>query len=114
MRNGVAQTGGPQLQGGQQVMTTIGTLARWEPVRDLLALEGSMARFLGDSFGRLPTGENFGTWVPLVDIYEEGDTIVLRAEIPGASKDDIDVKLENGTITIRGEKKQEKQVDSET
>jgi len=95
-------------------MTTMGTLTRWEPIRDLLALEGQMARLLGDNFNRVPAGENFGTWAPLVDIYEEGDKIVLRAEIPGASKDDIDVKVENGTLTIRGEKKQEKQVDSET
>ncbi|PYS96798.1 MAG: molecular chaperone [Acidobacteria bacterium] len=95
-------------------MTTMGTLTRWEPIRDLLALEGQMARLFGDGFNRLPAGENFGAWAPLVDIYEEGDKIVLRAEIPGASKDDIDVKVENGTLTIRGEKKQEKQVDSET
>ena len=89
-------------------MTTMGTLTRWEPMRDLLALEGQMARLFGDGFNRLPAGENFGAWAPLVDIYEEGDKIVLRAEIPGASKDDIDVKVENGTLTIRGEKKQEK------
>jgi len=95
-------------------MTSMGTLTRWEPIRDFLGLEGRMARLLGDNFSRLPLGENFGTWVPLVDIYEEGDRIILRAEIPGASKDDIDVKVENGTITIRGEKKQEKEVDSET
>src|SRR6267142_5712596 len=95
-------------------MTSMGTLTRCEPIRDFLGLEGRMARLLGDNFSRLPLGENFGAWVPLVDIYEEGDRIILRAEIPGASKDDIDVKVENGTITIRGEKKQEKEVDSET
>lgn len=93
---------------------TLANLTRWEPFRDLFDLQDRMNRLLGDSFTRVPATETFGSWSPLVDIYEAGDAIVLRAEIPGVSKDDIDVKVENGTLTLRGEKKQEKEVDSET
>src|SRR5262245_22100037 len=48
-----------------------------------------------------------------MDIHEENDTIVLRAEIPGIKREDIELSVENGILTLRGEKKQEKQVESE-
>jgi HSP20 family protein len=84
------------------------TLAKWDPFRDLLTLQDRLSRGLFEPLGRLSAGELTGTWFPPVDIYEEADRVVLRAEIPGVSKDDIDLHVENGTITVRGEKKQEK------
>ena len=53
-----------------------------------------------------------GGWFPAVDIHEDAERIVLRAELPGVGRDDIDVSVEDGTLTLRGEKKQEKQVES--
>lgn len=47
----------------------------------------------------------FGAWVPPVDIFEQNENLVIRAEIPGVSKDDLDVKIENGVLTLRGERK---------
>lgn len=90
------------------------TLTRWEPFRDLLTLQDRMNRMFSDPVLRLTTpAEAVGGWFPPVDIHEEPDRIVLRAEIPGVGRDDIDVSVENGTITLRGEKKQEKEVEAD-
>jgi HSP20 family protein len=88
------------------------TVTRWDPFRDLLSLQDRVGRLFGDTLSRFP-GETVSPWAPPVDIHEEADRIVLRAEIPGVNKDDIEVKVENGMLTLRGEKKQEKQVEAE-
>src|SRR5262245_52710027 len=89
-------------------------LTRWEPFRDLLSLQDRMSRVFDDPFARFTTPmEAARGWFPPVDIHEETDMIVLRAEIPGIGRDDIDLSVENGTLTLRGEKKFEKQVDSD-
>ena len=44
-------------------------------------------------------------WVPPVDIFEQNDQLVIRAEVPGVKKDDLDVRIENGVLTLRGERK---------
>ena len=81
-------------------------LIRWEPFR--------MSHVFNDPFARFTTPmETARGWFPPVDIHEEKDTIVLRAEIPGINREDIELSVENGTLTLRGEKKQEKQVESE-
>ncbi len=84
---------------------TATTLTRWDPFRDILTLQDRVNRLFGDSFTRLPAAEAAGAWFPPVDILEEGDQLVLRAELPGVNKDDIDIRVENGTVTLRGEKK---------
>ena len=89
-------------------------LIRWDPFQDLLTLHDRMNRVFNDPFARLATpAEAVSGWLPPVDIHEEPDRIVLRAEVPGISRDDIDVSVENGTLTLRGEKKQEREVNSE-
>ncbi|MEX1301744.1 MAG: Hsp20/alpha crystallin family protein [Desulfotignum sp.] len=50
-----------------------------------------------------------GDWAPSVDILETEKEFVIKAEIPGVSKDDVKISVDNGTLTIRGEKKQEKE-----
>ncbi len=73
-----------------------------------------MNRMFNDPFARLTaSAEAVGGWFPPVDIHEEPERIVLRAEVPGVSREDIEVSVENGTITLRGEKKHEHEVDSE-
>ena len=56
-------------------------------------------------YQKLGTDFRFGAWVPPVDIFEQNENLVIRAEIPGVSKDDLDVKIENGVLTLRGERK---------
>ena len=92
----------------------ITTLSRWDPFRDIASFQDQMSRVWGDFPLRFSGGDGIGGWYPPVDISEEEDRIVLRAELPGVSKDDIDINVENGTITLRGEKKQQKKVDSES
>jgi HSP20 family protein len=84
-------------------------ITRFEPFRDLLNLQGQMNRLFQD-FGRgsdeLLTS---GTFVPLVDIYEDEHSVSLRLEVPGMQEKDIEVSLENNTLTVRGERKFEKE-----
>lgn len=70
--------------------------ARWDPLRDLLALEHRM--------DRLASSDGPG-WTPAVDLYETADAYVLTAEVPGLSRREIDISVQDGTITIRGERR---------
>jgi HSP20 family protein len=88
-------------------------LTRWDPFRDILSLQDRLNRAFSDPMTRLASAEAVGNWFPAVDIREEPDAVVLSAELPGMNRDDIEVKVENGTITLRGEKKQEKEVNSD-
>ena len=49
-------------------------------------------------------------WVPPVDIFEQNDQLVIRAEVPGVQKNDLDVRIENGVLTLHGERKRETEV----
>jgi len=78
------------------------TVMRFDPFRDLATIHHRMNQVLGDAFVRdetLPAGH----WVPVVDIYEtEGHDVVLQAELPGMSREDIDVTVEHETLTLKG------------
>ncbi len=84
-------------------------LTRFEPFRDLVNFQNQMNRIFQD-YGRgsdeLLTS---GTFVPPVDIYEDEHTITLKLEVPGIDEKDLDIKLENNTLTVRGERKFEKE-----
>jgi len=91
------------------------SISRWDPYRDLYTLQHRINRMFGET--GLASGhdaEGFGAWLPPVDVVEEGDNLVFRAELPGVSKDDIEVKVENGTLSLRGEKRQEKEATAES
>ena len=89
-------------------------LSRWEPSGDLFALNDRLSRAFGDPLGNLPAVEGVGAWLPAVDAIEEANRLVFRAELPGVNRDDIEVNVENGTLVLRGEKKQEKEVTTES
>ena len=89
------------------------TVSRWDPFRDVFTLQQRLNRVLGDSTN-VDGPEGVGSWVPPVDIVEEPERLLFRAEIPGVSKDDIDIKVENGILILRGEKKQEREIEGET
>lgn len=90
------------------------SITRWDPFRDMSTLEGRLGRLFTEAGAPFASAEGVGSWLPPVDIVEEADRLVFRAEIPGVAKDDIDVKVENGTLILRGEKKQERVSDNET
>ena len=90
------------------------SISRWEPYRDVIALQNRLNRIFADTHTTTQEADGFGAWLPPVDIVEEGDRLVFRAELPGVAREDIDVKVENGTLTLRGEKRQEKETGGES
>jgi HSP20 family protein len=87
------------------------TIVRWDPMRDVAAHQERMSRILEASYGRPQEDLTRGAWVPAVDIYSNGQhELVLKAELPDMKEDEIDLTVENNTLTIRGEKKLDTEV----
>ena len=84
------------------------SLVRWEPFRDLLALQERLNR--GFDAPRQSGEEQLGTWAPAVDIYETEKEIVLKADLPGMNLADVDISLNNNVLSVRGERRFEKEV----
>lgn len=82
-------------------------LTRWDPFRELARVQEEMSRALGNE--RLfHSGESVG-WTPACDIYEDGEEIVVRAELAGVEPKDVDIRFENGVLTLKGERKLDKE-----
>jgi HSP20 family protein len=84
------------------------TLVRFsDPYREFAQLQDRITRAFSDAYGRSDEGLlTSGNWVPPVDIYQNGEhELVLKAELPDMTREDIDITVDNGTLTIRGEKK---------
>jgi HSP20 family protein len=92
------------------IMTTI---ARLEPFRGLSTLHDQFNRLFQESYRHAPEESAFSSWAPAVDIYETPNELVVKADLPDVSEKDIDVRVENNLLTIRGERKFEKSVPEE-
>src|SRR5206468_7610155 len=91
------------------------TLVRFDPFRDLNSLQDRINRAFGDATRYAGGDESvWGAWAPAVDIFEKEDSLVLKAELPGMKEKDIDVNVENGVLTLRGERKREEEVKNES
>lgn len=95
------------------------TMVRWEPFHSLMSLQDRMNRVFDEAYRsqRGATGEEWalgGNWAPAVDIYEQGDRIVLKAELPGIDPKDVDIRVENNVLSLRGERKLESDVKRES
>ncbi len=89
------------------------TMTRWEP-RNFSTLQDQMNRFFEDSFFRPFTDDSsIATWAPAVDIYEDGNNLVVKADLPDVNEKELDLRVENNTLTLRGERKFEKKVEEE-
>ena len=90
-------------------------LTRWEPVRELATLQDRMNRLFSDAFSPVMNQESLssGAFVPPVDVYEDEQGIHVKVEVPGIDEKDIDIRLENNMLTIRGERKMEKEIKEE-
>jgi len=89
------------------------TLARWDQSRGL-TLQGQANRLFEDNFTRDRSGRaDLATWAPAVDVYETENELVVKADLPDLQDKDIDVRVENNTLTIRGERKFEKDISEE-
>ncbi len=83
----------------------------WDPFRYLAELQEDMNRLFDLSLARLPKDvvDFSGVWVPAMDIVDEKDKIRVKVDLPGVDKDSVDVSLEDGILTVRGERKEEKE-----
>jgi HSP20 family protein len=82
-------------------------IVRWsDPFREFAQLQDRINRVFTDTYGRGDEGlMTSGAWVPPVDIYQSGDhEVVLAAELPAMKREDIEITVDNGTLTIKGEK----------
>ena len=93
-------------------------IVRWEPFRDLLGLQERMNRMFDESYRGSRGSEDEwalgGKWAPVVDIFEQEGNIVLKAELPGIDPKDVDIRLEDNTLTLRGERKLDSEVKRES
>jgi len=85
-------------------------LARWDPFRDLYSLQNRLNRLFEEQYsGGREESLTTGAFVPPVDIYEDEHSIQLKLEVPGIEQKDLDVKVENNTLTVSGERKFEQE-----
>ena len=91
------------------------SIVKYDPFRDLRSLQDEMTRVFA---GVLPSSYNReemtrGAWAPSVDIFEDKDRLILEAELPGMSREDFEISVENNVITLRGERKFEKKTEGD-
>ena len=82
-------------------------LDRWESFRGT-SPDSQLNRLFTDFFGRAMQEQNLTTWAPAVDIYEGENELVVKADLPDVKPEDLDIRVENNILTIRGERKFEK------
>jgi len=83
------------------------TLVRWDPFQELASWSNRLNRSINE--GR--TEDTFGAWAPAVDIFEKDHNLLIRAELPGLKREDIEISMENGVLTLHGERKRESEVE---
>ena len=91
-------------------------VVRWSPMRDIMSVRDEMNRLFSEVFSRPRDEEGAwfaGAWTPPVDIYDTNDALVLKAELPGFSKEDVSVELKDNTLILKGERKREAEVKEE-
>ncbi|MFQ6038920.1 MAG: Hsp20/alpha crystallin family protein [Candidatus Aminicenantales bacterium] len=90
-------------------------IIRWDPFRDLITLREKMNQLFEEAFSTRGEERDLvsTTWTPSVDIYETEQDLVLTAELPGIDEKDIEIKIEDHTLSIKGERKFEKETKEE-
>jgi HSP20 family protein len=90
-------------------------IIRWDPFRDMVTLREKMNRMFEDVFaGRSEDKElSASTWAPAVDIFETESELMMTVEVPGIDEKDIEIKIEDNTLTLKGERKFEKETKEE-
>jgi HSP20 family protein len=91
----------------------VSLVTRWDAHHGLSGLQEQVNRLFESSFPGRSDNSALTTWAPAVDIYETENELVVKADLPDVSEKDLDVRIENNTLTIRGERKFEKKVEEE-
>lgn len=84
-------------------------ISRWDPFRELSTLQDRINRVFNEQISRGEAEGAAKTWAPVVDILEGENDLIVRAELPGMSRDDIDIEVTSESLTIRGERKIDEQ-----
>ena len=84
-------------------------LDRWEPFRG--SYDSQLNRLFTDFFGRTSQDQNLTSWAPAVDIFEGEHELVVKADLPDIKPEELDIRVENNILTIRGERKFEKKAE---
>ena len=91
------------------------TIVKVDPIREFAAMQDRMNRLFGNVYLRDEDTAFRGAWTPAVDIFEtENHDLVVRAELPGIGREDIEVSVENSTLVLKGEKKFDAEVKEES
>ena len=86
------------------------TLIRWNPLNEMNEIQNKLSSFFGKSLGSNGEGRfALADWAPLVDVLEDKKEYVIKAELPDVKKEDVKVRIENGLLTISGERHFEKE-----
>lgn len=90
-------------------------IIRWDPFRDLITLREKMNRLFEDAFTSRTEEKDLisSSWTPAVDIFETENELILTAEVPGIEDKDIEIKIEDNTLSLKGERKFEKETKEE-
>jgi HSP20 family protein len=86
-------------------------LVRWEPAREVDSLQSEVNRVFDAFFGN--GGNRTRRWVPAMDLVETDEQLVLRADLPGMSRDDVGIEIKDGVLTVSGERKADEEQRSE-
>jgi HSP20 family protein len=88
-------------------------IVRWDPARELDTLQSDVNRLFDSFFGRREPTAASRRWIPAMDLVETEDHLVLRADLPGMDRGDIDVEVKDGVLTVSGERKAEHETEHE-
>jgi len=89
-------------------------LVRWDPARELDTLQGDVNRLFDSFFGRRADAAGGARrWIPAMDLVETEDSLVLRADLPGMDRDDIEIEVKDGVLTVSGERQAEHETERE-
>jgi HSP20 family protein len=86
------------------------SITRFEPFRGVSTLQDQINRLFNQSFDRSTEEGSLTPWAPAVDIFETEHELVVKADLPDVKPEDLDIRVENNILTIRGERKFEKKV----
>jgi HSP20 family protein len=82
-------------------------ITRWDPFHDLMSIQDRVNRLFQETMARQRGQESIegGQWAPAVDIFETGERIILRADLPGMEQSDIELRVDDNILTLRGERR---------
>ena len=86
------------------------SINRWEPFRNVSSLQEQVNRLFEGTFSRKSDDSTLTAWAPAVDVYETENELVIKADLPDISEKDLDIRVENNMLAVRGERKFEQQV----